>query len=232
MKTFVFLAMMMVAITSIAMEASSSSHSYGFAVPHGHKRGRPVVKRRCRKNRKNNGAWRNIGITNNGSTELKNGTGGASLTSNKNVENLHLENCASGNKINHYKKTENSRLIAGQATSLETNGNSSIDIGAPSLLNKAHGHGHGHGHRHGPWGCGCWNYGNPWGHGHGHGHHHHGHWGHSHWGHGHGHWHPRPWGWRSQQRSMKMKAKMHKRVRRSGPYGSYRKDVRIGSARS
>ena len=101
--------------------------------------------------------WTNLTVTSSGTTDMKHGSGGAAMTTNKSIENLLLENKHTGSQINHHKKHEKSRIVGKDVTSIETSGNSVTDIGAPSLLGKLH-HGHKHGH-----------------HGHGHWHGHHGH---------------------------------------------------------
>ena len=117
-------------------------------------------------------SWNNVSVSSSGSTELKKATGGASLTSNKKVENLLMNDKRRGKSINHYRKAEKSRMIGEDVSSLETNGNAEIDIGSPALLKRSRRRRRHHG--------GCW--GRPWG-----GRRSHNHWGgqgyvHSHWG--------------------------------------------------
>ena len=106
--------------------------------------------------RKKSNAWKNLTVTSSGTTDMKHGSGGAAITSNKQVENLLLQNKHNHSQINHHKKTEKSRIVGREVTSIETSGNSVTDIGAPSLLGKVHGHHH---HHHRRRGCGC---GGPW----------------------------------------------------------------------
>jgi len=92
--------------------------------------------------------WKNISVSSSGTTDMKNGSGGASITENKNVDNLLLKNNVTGSQINHFKKVASSRTIGRDVTSIETSGNNEIDIGGAALLKKS-GHRHGHGHGHG-----------------------------------------------------------------------------------
>ena len=89
----------------------------------------------CRRGRKT--SWKNVSVSSSGSTELKHASGGSSLTSNKKVENLLMDDKARGKTVNHYKKVEKSRMIGDDVTSLETNGNSEIDVGSPALLRRS-----------------------------------------------------------------------------------------------
>ena len=130
-------------LLTIALKTAMAGRRHGhFPCGYGYKRSRP---------------WKNISVSSSGTTEMKNGSGGASITENKNVDNLLLKNHHTGSQINHFKKVANSRVIGKDVTSIETSGNNEIDIGGAALLKKSHGHGHGHGHYYG------------------HGHHHHGH---------------------------------------------------------
>ena len=100
--------------------------------------------KRCKKK----GKWGNISVSSSGTSSLKNATDGGSYTSNQNVDNLLMTNAHTGTTVNHHKKRENSRLIGGDVTSIETSGNNEIDIGGAALLKKA-GRGRRHKHRHG-----------------------------------------------------------------------------------
>ena len=129
--------------------------------------------RRRPSRRSSDNSWDNISVSSSGATELKNATGGASLTSNKKVENLLMNDKARGKSVNHYRKSEKSRMIGETVSSLETNGNAEIDIGSPSLLKRSR-------RRRSRRRCGCW--GRPWGYKRDN-------WGQGHWGHSHSHSH-------------------------------------------
>jgi len=109
--------------------------------------------RKCSKNKK----WSNLSVSSSGTATLKNATDGASYTANTNKENVLMTNAHTGVTLNHNKVRENSRLIGGDVTSIETSGNNEIDIGGAALLKKAgrkhKKHYHGHGHGYGPFPC-------------------------------------------------------------------------------
>ena len=90
--------------------------------------------------------WKTLGVDSSGTTNLKNGTGGAQLVSNKNEDNLLMKNNQLGTVLNHNKALESSKLTGADVTSIETSGNNSIDIGSAALLKHSAHEGYAHDH--------------------------------------------------------------------------------------